>query len=98
VRRGERLGVELRGYRVWRLIGDRAAHWGGEGECKTWLGLRYNPWMREVYERVRRGSKTRKKIAIVAVARRLLIRCWAMLRDGPNWSPPALGESATRGA
>jgi transposase len=53
----------------------------------SWSGLRYNPWMRSVYERVRRGSKARKKIAIVAVARRLLIRCWAMLRDGTTWRP-----------
>ena len=53
----------------------------------SWSGLRYNAWMRAVYERVRRGSKTRKKIAIVAVARRLLIRCWAMLRDGTRWRP-----------
>lgn len=47
----------------------------------AWLGLRWNPWMRAVYDRVHRGSKSRKKIAIVAVARRLLVRCWAMLRD-----------------
>jgi len=64
----------------------------------SWLGLRHNAWMREVYKRVCRGSKTRRKIAIVAVARRLLIRCWAMLRDGTNWSPPAMDESATRAA
>jgi transposase len=51
----------------------------------SWAGLRYNRWMREIYERVRRGSKARRKIAIVAVARRLLIRCWAMLRDGTRW-------------
>jgi transposase len=51
----------------------------------SWSGLRYNSWMRSVYERVRRGSKARKKIAIIAVARRLLIRCWAMLRDGTSW-------------
>ena len=55
----------------------------------SWLGLRRNPWMREVYERVRRGSPTRKKIAIVAVARRLLIRCWAMMRDETRWQGPA---------
>lgn len=55
----------------------------------AWLGLRYNPWMRAVYERALRGSPARKKIAIVAVARRLLIRCWAMLRDGTPWRPPA---------
>lgn len=53
----------------------------------SWVGLRYNAWMQSVYERVRRGSPARKKIAIVAVARRLLIRCWAMLRDGTRWCP-----------
>jgi transposase len=51
----------------------------------SWAGLRYNPWMRETYQRVKRGSKARRKIAIVAVARRLSIRCWAMLRDGAPW-------------
>jgi transposase len=55
----------------------------------AWLGIRKNPWMRQVYDRVRRGSKTRTKIAIVAVARRLLIRCWAMLRDGARWRAPS---------
>ena len=59
---------------------------------------RHNGWMLEVHERVRRGSKTRKKIAIVAVARRLLIRCWAMLRDERNWSPPARDESVRQAA
>lgn len=54
----------------------------------SWVGLQYNPWMRSVYEQVRRGSPARKKIAIVAVARRLIIRCWAMLRDGLSWHPP----------
>jgi transposase len=54
----------------------------------SWLGLHWNPWMREVYERIHRGSKARKKIAIVAVARRLLVRCWAMLRDGTDWRQP----------
>jgi transposase len=56
----------------------------------AWLGLRYNPWMRDLYQRVHRGSPTRKKIAIVAVARRLLIRCWAMLRDETPWQGPPL--------
>jgi hypothetical protein len=32
-----------------------------------------------------RGGKTRRKQAIVAVARKLLVRCWAMLRDGAPW-------------
>lgn len=51
------------------------------------VSLRYNEWARSVYERARRGSPTRKKIAIVAVARRLLIRCWAMLRDQSSGQP-----------
>jgi transposase len=51
----------------------------------SWAGLRYNPWMREVYHRVKRGSKARRKIAIVAVSRRLAVRCWAMLRDDAPW-------------
>jgi transposase len=53
----------------------------------SWLGLKTNPWMREVFNRVCRGSKSRRKIAIVAVARRLLIWCWAMMRDEKQWDP-----------
>ena len=51
----------------------------------SWVGIRYNPQMREIYERVHQGCKTRKKLAIVAVARRVLIWCWAMLRDETDW-------------
>lgn len=54
----------------------------------SWLARQYNPWLREVFDRVCRGSKSRRKIAIVACARRLLIRAWAMLRDGTTWRPP----------
>jgi transposase len=56
----------------------------------SWTALRYNPWVREVFHRVRRGSKARRKIAIVAVARRLAVRCWAMLRDGTRWRDEGL--------
>jgi len=55
----------------------------------AWAGLRYNPWVRETYQRISGGKKSRKKIAIVAVGRRLLVRCWAMLRDGTSWQWPA---------
>jgi len=76
---------------------DRQGRTSGQGDRMlrsllvevSWLGLRHNPWMRQVYERALRGSDSRKKIAIVAVARRLLIRCWAMLRDGQPWRPAA---------
>jgi transposase len=52
-------------------------------EC-AWVMLRYNAWARAVYARLSRG-KARKKQAIVALARKLLVRCWAMLRDGARW-------------
>ena len=56
----------------------------------AWAGLRYNAWVRETFRRISGGKKSRKKIAIVAVGRQLLVRCWAMLRDGTRWQPPAL--------
>ena len=52
-------------------------------EC-AWVMLRYNSWARAVYQRLSRG-KARKKQAIVALARKLLVRCWAMLRDQAPW-------------
>jgi transposase len=55
----------------------------------SWLGLRTNPWMKQVFDRVCRGCPSRRKIAIVAVARRLLIWCWAMMRDDRDWDPRA---------
>src|SRR5262245_14326557 len=57
-------------------------------EC-AWAMLRYNPWAREHYLRLVRGQKNRKKKAIIAVARKLLVRCWAMLRDHRAWSASA---------
>jgi transposase len=53
-------------------------------EC-AWCMLRYNPWARAQYARLTGGGVSRKKPAIVALARKLLVRCWAMLRDGKPW-------------
>ena len=53
----------------------------------AWAGLRHNGWVRETYKRLsNNGKKARKKIAIVAVGRKLLVRCWAMLRDQRAWA------------
>jgi transposase len=51
----------------------------------AWAGLRHNAWMRQTYLRLSGGKKACKKIAIVAVGRKLLVRCWAMLRDNRAW-------------
>lgn len=53
-----------------------------------WMMRRYNTWFEEIFDRVCRGARTRKKIAVVAVARRVLICCWAMLRDQTDWRRP----------
>ncbi len=60
----------------------------------SWLMRRYNGHFRGVFDHVCRGSKTRRKIAVVAVARRLLICCWAMLRDGTRWRDPLTHQVA----
>ena len=50
----------------------------------AWAAIRF-PWAKEIYKRVCRGSAKRRKIAIIAVARHILMRCWAMLRDNKPW-------------
>ena len=61
----------------------------------AWCALRHNPWARETYERISGGKKSRKKIAIVAVGRKLLVRCWAMLRDDTAWHWQSHSAGAT---
>jgi transposase len=47
--------------------------------------LQYNPRGMQVFYRISKGQKTRRKQAAVALARRVLVWCWAMLRDGTDW-------------
>lgn len=62
-------------------------------EC-AWVMLRYNRWAQVTYLRLSRG-KARRKQAIVALARRLLVRCWAMLRDKARWRDPTVQAAAS---
>ena len=55
-------------------------------EC-AWASLRYNPWARGVYDRICGKQKTRKKKAGIALARKIAVLGWAMLRDGKDWDP-----------
>jgi transposase len=59
----------------------------------AWGMLRYNAHGQRVFARISKGQKTRRKQAAVALARRILGWCWAMLRDGTDWRDP--GTSAT---
>jgi transposase len=51
----------------------------------SWLVVRYNAWAARLFARISRGQKARRKPALVAVARKLLVRCWAILRTGQPW-------------
>jgi transposase len=51
----------------------------------AWLMLRYDAWAARLFARLTRGQKGRRKPALVALARKLLVRCWAMLRTGRPW-------------
>jgi transposase len=62
----------------------------------AWMVYRHNEWARQFVQRVSRGMKGRKKIAIVALARRLLVKLWAMLRDNRPWQEPG-SERETKG-
>ena len=59
-------------------------------EC-AWCMLRYNAWARGFYLRLTGGGQRRKKQAVVALARKILVRCWAMLRDQKPWHDPQAG-------
>lgn len=64
----------------------------------AWISLRYNPWAIEIFNRISGGQKTRRKTAIVAVARKLLVRCWAMLRHHEPWNPDLLPQLVGKAA
>ena len=53
----------------------------------AWGMLRHNGHGQAVFQRISKGQKTRRKQAAVALARRVLVWCWAMLRDGSVWDP-----------
>jgi hypothetical protein len=55
-------------------------------EC-AWASLRYNPWAKAIYERISGKQKTRKKKAAIALARKIVVIAWAMLRDEKDWDP-----------
>jgi len=58
-------------------------------EC-AWASLRYNAWFKAVYERVIGKQKTRKKKAAIALARKIAVVAWAMLRDEKDWDPSTM--------
>lgn len=59
----------------------------------SWMAIRRSPGLRSFYERVMGGKNERRKIALVAVAHKLIRVAFAMLRSGEVWREPEEKES-----
>jgi transposase len=75
--------ISKRGSRLLRQALNQAA----------WMAVRWNPALRAVYVRLSGGVAARRKLAIVAVMRKLLVLAWAMLRDGQAYRPPRVAPA-----
>jgi hypothetical protein len=56
------------------------------------VSLRYNAWAKAVYDRIYGKQKTRKKKAAIALARKIAVLAWALLRDEKDWDPKQMLE------
>jgi transposase len=61
----------------------------------AWIMRQHNPHARALFKKLSKGERSRHKQAMVALARRVLTWCWAMLRDGNDWDPDRLELAAT---
>ena len=61
----------------------------------AWMAVRWNRHLRAVYLRISGGVPARRKLAIVAVMRKLLVTAWAMLRDERAYRPPRIVPAPT---
>lgn len=55
----------------------------------AWVAVKIDPYWQAIFERLHRGSKVRRRSAIVAVARRLGVLAWALMRHGTTYKQPA---------
>lgn len=65
----------------------------------AWVAVKTDPHWQAQFERLHRGLKTRRRSAIVAIARRLGVLAWALMRHGTTYrQPPAVTASVTQSA
>lgn len=60
----------------------------------AWQAVARDKQFAELFERVTHGCRERRKIAIVAVMRHMLVVAWAMLRDERRYRPSLLARAA----
>ena len=54
----------------------------------AWGMERRSERVKTLFQRLSGGQKSGRKKAAVAIARKILVWCWAMLRDGTTWREP----------
>jgi transposase len=64
----------------------------------AWVAVRCNPELRAFFLRLGGGQKKRRKQAIVAVMRKLMVVAWALLRDGTKYQAQRLRAKKTKAA
>jgi transposase len=60
----------------------------------AWQAARRSPTVKAIFERVARGDPGRRKLAVVATARRLAVVMAAMLRTGEAWREAEAGPGS----
>jgi transposase len=62
-----------------------------------WRLIRWSPGMKQFFDRVQHGQAGRKKVAVVATARKLLTVMHAMLRNGEEYNEELVYRSIDKG-
>jgi transposase len=62
----------------------------------AWMVYIKSDWAKQFVQRISRGVASRRNIAIVALARKLLVTLWAMLRDHTRWREPGANRPPPR--
>jgi len=60
----------------------------------AWMVWRLNDWAKAFVDKVSRGGRGRRKLAIVALAKKLLILLWGMLKSNRPFRAPGPKENA----
>ncbi len=55
----------------------------------AWTIYRHNPWAQAFVNKISHGSKARRKLAIVALAKKVLIILWGMLKSNTPFRQPS---------
>ena len=90
---GSYLGLTQRVYQSGQMLREGRISKMGDVHLRTllieaaWSSVRREGPTKSLFDRVSRGMKNRRKIAIVAVARHLGVTAWAMMRDQTDWDP-----------